>query len=220
MSVAVTGADAAPQPGLHGKVPSKGDFLTRRLPRGFVEPWDQWLQSAINCSKEQLEGDWLPTYLTSPLWRFVLSPGLCGPDAVAGVLMPSVDRGGRYFPFTVAGALPGCTNPAAVPVNGEAWFKRAEAMALTALEDDFDLERFDSDLAASAGPAYPRHSDGGGLPALHGLRVGLDDRASAAHGFTGLVDRHLQSFYPQYSLWWSAGSDSVEPSLIACNGLP
>ena len=73
--------------------------------------------------------EWLPIYLTSPIWRFVLSAGLCGGEVVAGVLMPSVDRVGRYFPFTLAVPLAGCSNPAAVPMTGAEWFDKAEGLA-------------------------------------------------------------------------------------------
>ncbi len=192
MPAALNAAGAGLEPGLHGKVPTKGDFVTRRLARDFVDPWDQWLQSAINCSKEQLGEEWLPIYLTSPIWRFILSPGLCGGDAVAGVLMPSVDRVGRYFPFTLAVALSGCSNPAAVPVTGAKWFDRAEALALTALEDPFDFESFDGEVGASSGPSYP----GNGVPSqiypsLNGMRIGFDPSASVAAGFAPLVNQHL-----------------------------
>lgn len=218
MSAAVTGVLA---PGLHGKVPTKGDFVTRRLGREFVDPWDQWLQSAINCSKEQLVGDWLPIYLTSPIWRFVLSAGLCGDEVVAGVLMPSVDRVGRYFPFTLAVPLAGCSNPAAVPVTGAAWFERAEALALSALEDPFDFESFDAEVAASSGPVFP----GDGVPSyaypsVNGMRIGFDRSGSVAGGFAPLVNQQLLGVFPQYSIWWNTGSEDAEPSLIICNGLP
>ena len=64
-------------PGYFGKFPSHGDFITRRLPRdGFLDIWDSWLQNALATSREQLGEAWLPTYLTSPLWRFALAAGV------------------------------------------------------------------------------------------------------------------------------------------------
>jgi len=221
MPAALSGAAGGLEPGLHGKVPTKGDFVTRRLTREFVDPWDQWLQSAINCSKEQLGEEWLPIYLTSPIWRFVLSPGLCGVDAVAGVLMPSVDRVGRYFPFTLAVALNGCSNPAAVPITGIEWFDRAEALALSALEDPFDFEKFDIEVGASSGPGYPgRDVPSQVYPSMNGMRIGFDRSSSMAAGYAPLVNQHLLGVFPQYSIWWNVGSEDSEPSLITCNGLP
>ena len=91
----------APHPlaaGCYGKLPSLGDFVSRRLPRSFVQPWDAWLQRALAASRARLGAGWLETYLASPFWRFALAPGLCGPEAWVGVLMPSTDRVGRTFP--------------------------------------------------------------------------------------------------------------------------
>ena len=92
--------------GFFGKLPALGDFVERALPAEFVTPWDAWLQRAIAASRASLGEQWLDIYLTSPLWRFVLGAGPCGARAWAGVMMPSVDRVGRYFPLTVAAPLP------------------------------------------------------------------------------------------------------------------
>ena len=62
--------------GFFGKVPTHGDFISRRLPRSFLDPWDHWLQGAIATSRQQLGEGWLEVYLVSPLWRFCLSPGV------------------------------------------------------------------------------------------------------------------------------------------------
>src|SRR5512139_3843786 len=93
-------------PGWYGKIPNLGDFASRRLPSRFIVAWDDWLQRALASSRAQLGGQWLDLYLTSPVWRFLLMPGVCGSAAWAGVLMPSVDRVGRYFPLTIALELP------------------------------------------------------------------------------------------------------------------
>jgi len=107
-----------PTPGFYGKVPGLGDFVSRRLPQAFIDPWDVWLQAAIASSRQQLGEQWLDIYLTSPLWRYALSPGSCGARGWAGVLMPSVDRVGRYFPLTIAVALAEIDYPYAVLARG------------------------------------------------------------------------------------------------------
>src|ERR1051326_5604040 len=94
------------QTGFYGKLPSQGDFLTRRLPREFVAPWDAWLQQGIAASRALLESDWEESYRSAPVWRFLLAPGVCGDAAWAGLLQPSMDRVGRYFPLTIAAKLP------------------------------------------------------------------------------------------------------------------
>ena len=123
--------------GFFGKLPSHGDFVARRLPAGFTGPWDAWLQAGMADSRAQLGKVWLPLYLNSPIWRFAVGAGVCGPQAWGGVLMPSVDRVGRYFPFTIAAGLDGYHVP------DPAWYASLEALALPALSEGFLLEGFD-----------------------------------------------------------------------------
>src|SRR5207253_10781262 len=93
-------------PGWYGKVPSLGDFATRRLPIEFVKAWDAWLQYVLPASREALGDSWFDTYLTMPIWRFVFLPGLVTQSGWVGVLMPSVDRVARHFSLTLAAELP------------------------------------------------------------------------------------------------------------------
>ncbi len=91
--------------GFYGKLPTHGDFLRRRVSDAFVSSWDAWLQAGMTASRGALGDRWLDVYLTSPAWRFVCAAGACGPAPVAGVLVPSIDRVGRYFPLTVVARL-------------------------------------------------------------------------------------------------------------------
>ncbi len=157
--------------GFFGKVPTHRDFLSRRLPRSFLAPWDHWLQEAIATSRVQLGEAWLQAYLVNPLWRFCLSPGLCGPELWAGIVMPSVDRVGRYFPLSIVASLPRGAALFGIPVRAQAWFDEAEAVILSALEDDaFEVDQFDEgvrQLASrmpmlDAAPARSGQADGDG----------------------------------------------------------
>ena len=64
--------------GFYGKLPTHGDFISRNLPRTFIDPWDNWLQTAISASHEQLGEQWLNYFLVAPVWKFILSDGTCG----------------------------------------------------------------------------------------------------------------------------------------------
>ena len=92
--------------GLFGKLPSHGDFLRRRVPDAFVDAWDSWLRECLPASRNVLGERWLDLYLTSPAWRFICAAGTCGPAPVIGLMVPSVDRVGRYFPLTLVTQLP------------------------------------------------------------------------------------------------------------------
>lgn len=116
----------APTVGFFGKLPSRGDFVRAGLPRGFVDPWDAWLQAVLPASRMALGSRWHDAWMVAPVWRFALAPGVCGPDAAVGVLMPSVDRAGRHFPLTIA--LLGTADVA------DAWLDFAETTGRDALE--------------------------------------------------------------------------------------
>ena len=59
--------------GWYGKIPSLGDFVSRRLPASFIDIWDTWLQKAMATSREQLGEHWLDLYLLghSVLYRTI-----------------------------------------------------------------------------------------------------------------------------------------------------
>ena len=46
-------------PGWYGKIPSLGDFVSRRLPADFIVLWDNWLQQAIASSQTRLGDNWV-----------------------------------------------------------------------------------------------------------------------------------------------------------------
>lgn len=138
--------------GFFGKVPSHGDFVSRRLPEAFLRPWDAWLQSGLQHSRERLGTGWLEVYLCSPLWRFALAAGVCGEQGWAGVMLPSVDRVGRYFPLTVAVASEDVSPRARFEQDGE-WYAQVERLALSTLVEGFTLAAFDSALRALPPPS-------------------------------------------------------------------
>jgi type VI secretion system protein ImpM len=131
--------------GWYGKMPAAGDFIARRLPAAFSEPWDRWLQSALTGSRDRLGESWQDAYLSMPAWRFVLVPGVISPAAWAGVLAPSVDAVGRHFPLTVASALPAeRLDPVATLLAATPWFEAIEAIVLAALAPGADPAEIDA----------------------------------------------------------------------------
>ena len=208
--------------GFYGKLPIIGDFVSRRLPNEFINPWDSWLQSAIVASREELGGDWLNSYLTSPIWRFLLSPGVCGNKAVAGIIMPSVDRVGRYFPLTVAVLFEPSPLLPFLFTSGNVWFEQLEDAALTGLEGNLDLNDFDQliqtipPFTLPIGSALGQH----GSAEKKTFHIAMENSGQIADAFVELNANLLANFMPGYSLWSNAGSEHVQPELIACEGLP
>lgn len=134
--------------GCFGKIPQRGDFVSSNLPRQFVDVWDEFLRDFLSSSRTALGDSWLDNYLHGPIWRFIFEPDHLVPSSVAGVMMPSVDRVGRYFPFTLAAIIP------TIPAAGmdDPWFAAAEALSLETLDDTFDPQTLSPRLKALGGP--------------------------------------------------------------------
>lgn len=88
--------------GWFGKIPSVGDFLTRGLPRSFIEPWDEWLSFELSQAERAVGERWPQTYARASVSCFVLGPRVIDARLWCGVLVPSFDRVGRQFPLTIA----------------------------------------------------------------------------------------------------------------------
>lgn len=95
--------------GFYGKIPALGDFVARGLPRDQIGAVDEWTQQGLFALRAAAEG-WLDSYLVSPVWQFVLPSGFWAPTPLCGLLMPSVDRVGRYFPFFTCAPLAAVSN--------------------------------------------------------------------------------------------------------------
>ena len=125
--------------GFYGKIPARGDFVRSGLPHAFVDPWDRWLQQGIATSRAELGDNWIAAWLEAPIWSFAMAPGICGPDAVLGLWMPSVDRVGRHFPLTLAATVPAGDVYQLVQGNG-GFLAAVEQAGLAAVEDDLGPE--------------------------------------------------------------------------------
>jgi type VI secretion system protein ImpM len=134
--------------GFHGKIPACGDFVRAGLPRAFTDPWDDWMQRMVGASRAVLGEAWLPAWLDAAIWRFALSPRICGPGAVIGLWMPSVDRVGRYFPLTLA-AVARNAGARELLREGRGFLAAAEEAGRDALENDLPPDELAARLAAA-----------------------------------------------------------------------
>lgn len=208
--------------GFFGKLPQTGDFVRRNLPGDFVGPWDAWLQQGLKSSREQLGSSWLDCYLKAPFWRFALTPGLCGQSPWIGVMMPSVDRVGRYFPLTVAAREPIEINLIEHVDHATEWLEAVERAMLHILEDESsNVADFTSALERLRVPRpEPSHVSTARHRALDSsvwFEVSLRQNDPARLAWPELFSAlSLDSF----SLWWSHGSEHVRPCLRWFPGLP
>ena len=141
--------------GWHGKLPVAGDFVTRRLHSVFVEAWDEWLTCGLTSLQERYASHWQEQYLASPPWRFVITedflPSPLNSAAWTGVIIPSLDRVGRYYPLTLVSRL------SEIPASQHeqaalwSWLHQIEDLAVDAMQDDWSIEQLDAELL-SLGP--------------------------------------------------------------------
>jgi len=145
----MTSAAAIPF-GLYGKIPANADFVHRDLPRTFVTPWDEWLREALSLSREKLGDSWMSIYLKSPPWRFALDAGVAGPSAWLGVLLSSIDQVQRYYPLTLAVALPESATLARLRADFDPLLDRLEEIALALVSAERALDSAVTDIGPIA----------------------------------------------------------------------
>jgi len=196
-----------------GKLPSVGDFFRLGAPQGFVSAWDAWLQNTMISAQSALGARWDALYMSMPIWRFSLSPGLAGPDKVIGVLMPSVDRVGRRFPLTLMAPL---MTPGAAELDhfgAGTLFSGLEDLALSALQSDMTRDDLDAHLARMAPPQAVAGTD---APVQHAVPVMAEIGAGGALPDPDLSRSVAETTRP--SVWSALVGDA--PRLMICDGLP
>lgn len=209
-------------PGWYGKLATLGDFAQRRLPQPCVAVCDAWLSAAMRSSREQLGERWLETYLTAPLLRFAWAPGVVDPQWWFGLLMPSCDSVGRYFPLLVA-------HPRARPPEDrialdhlELWYEHLAQAAMRTLNDaQGSVEALEEALHEA--PPWPTP---GRAPLMlaqtmsqgHHLRLGR--AAPLSQWLHALAAQELLSRLAGCSVWWRVTETGVEDSVDIVKGLP
>ncbi|WP_338847219.1 type VI secretion system-associated protein TagF [Massilia sp. W12] len=214
------GYDSAP--GFYGKVTTHGDFVTRRLPRAFIDGWDEWLQAGLHYARQRLGATWLNAYLTSPLWRFAINAGVLDRAAWSGVVMPSVDRVGRHFPLTIA--CPAFGQPRLLDWvrEGNPWFENLEDFALSSLAEGFQLEKMEASLqatpgltqmlAARLGPPRP--------PVGSATCMAFGSMQQLLQAQNNLVQDLASQALQGATVWWTEGSDRIKPCMLISRGMP
>lgn len=201
--------------GVFGKLPAHGDFVQRNLPGSFVEPWDEWLQRAVHGSREVVGERWLDYYLTSPIWRFAFSAGVLDARSWAGILVPSVDSVGRYFPVTLAVPGPAGSNPFSCMRDESSWYQALSDLAIEALQSPLQVDQVIEQFPAMSGGGRPVScaAESTGIFFLEGGGAPQD-------AYPQLLKRLIEESVDSFSLWWCAGTEYRESSTMLCHGLP
>lgn len=207
--------------GLFGKLPTYGDFLCRDLESGFVEVWDTWLQGFVGGTQEQLGENWLDTYLTSPIWRFALSEGVVDEHVWAGIVLPSVDRVGRYFPFSIVRKLNAHIRPTELIANRIEWFEELEEIALQALDGEIMIDDIVEEINFAKLDDTTNYQKMDYMGGAMGPVINMDFEGQAPNSVYPLfLDASMRQMHVSYGAWSTRGSQLVEPCVFFTKGLP
>lgn len=208
--------------GLFGKLPVKRDFIAEAVPRGFLQPYETWLQGAMGASRQTLGSRWQDIYLQAPLWRFWLGASHCG-STVIGAFMPSIDGVGRYFPLTVmAMAEEGMVVPPPIENAQGDWFEAVETFLLSTLDEGVAFEATVAALEALPAPKQRQAAE-----ARDGVIAKPDGTIIVPSGDTD-VDTTLKrlqaaddaSLMGAGTFWWTIGGNDIRATALSCRRLP
>ena len=205
-----------PRIGFFGKLPARGDFLTRGVPPEVLTPWEKWLEAAMGGARQQLGQTWSQVYERASVWRFWIGGGLLGAP-MTGVLAPSVDRVGRCFPLTFVLTGPAETLPAPPLVgSGNAdWYVAMDRAAIEARHPRFegDVDGLLERLPLPKGARYTQAEDRRAAFFAYG-EAGLDQLIEDVRSHDHQLTIGSRSY------WWTAGNDFSGPAMVALNGMP
>lgn len=199
--------------GWHGKLPTVSDFASRRLDPRLIELWDEAVSASLAALREAEGERWVDLYLTCPIWRFLFDAGaLPVPFDVAawsGVLMPSVDRVGRYYPLILAGPLGTLPNDQA-RLRAWRWLDALEDAAFGALDGDWTIDQLEAELTRVGLPPDAAEA-AEGEEGADMLDVPLSASASA---FLGPVGAPAAAPQTASCRWYSRNADGAEMVLM------
>ena len=209
-------------PGWYGKLSSLGDFASRRMTPEWVRSCDDWLARSVAASHQALGARWLEVYLGAPVWRFAWTPGVIDKEWWFGVLMPSCDNVGRYFPLVVAQRR---DRP---PIDRigfdhlELWWNHIAQAALQTLGEPSTVDSFEA--ALSQAPPWP--SAGPVMVPQQRQATQQHERFAVARGASlgqllhGLAISELHGRMAGCSFWWPITESAREGSFSTARGLP
>jgi type VI secretion system protein ImpM len=207
--------------GLFGKLSAKRDFIALATPRNFLEAWEPWVQASLSASRHQLGDQWQQVFLTTPVWRFWLGAAICG-STVAGVIMPSLDGVGRYYPLTLH-AVGDAGAPIAPPDIDpqDEWFNMGENFLLSTLDRDMAFEEVSSTLDRLPVPRIRSSDEDDGK--IVPLGEGMAGMISTGDGFSASLSTLRAAspdVYASASFWWTSGGGDFPALALSCRGLP
>jgi type VI secretion system protein ImpM len=222
MPEAAAAGDARDVPGWYGKLSSLGDFAQRRLPVPWMQACDAWLSSAMQGSRQALGERWLEVYLTAPVLRFAWAPGVVDSQWWFGLLMPSCDSVGRYFPLLIAHPRMKPPEDRVALDHLELWYEHlADAAVLTLQDSQASVDALEAALHDT--PPWPTPGRGPMLATHNSAQarhLRLIHGSPLSHWLHGVAAQALASGLHGHTLWWRTMQAGAEDSVDIIQGLP
>lgn len=196
-----------PRAAWFGKLPGLGDFVGRRMPHAFGSDWDHWLRSGLEQLRNESPDQWEQRFVQSPLWFFV-APALVTGKPTCGVVAPSMDRVGRYYPITILAMADEVDGVFASDADLALFFAAARAAVIDARRLPLSAEGVESRLSDLVWPFVgkaepPKNSLISDL--LADLNAASDySSQAAAVTLPSLPWRELVAKGSETSVWWAS----------------
>lgn len=205
--------------GTFGKLPQKRDFIALNLPRAVLEPFENWLQSAVAASRNELGHSWQDIYLVSPIWRFWIGSDILT-TTCAGALMPSVDSVGRFFPLAIIYFAEPGEEIAPPPFDAmDVWYFTIEERLLGVLDPKAEIavERLTEGLSLPETGMRPPAP----LP-MHLKRgsVWRSEGGAASEVLSIMMAADYWDSMSGRSIWWTNGGTGSNSLIYVRNALP
>jgi hypothetical protein len=231
---------------LFGKLPTRGDFIARNMPRAVQRPFEDWLIPLVQETRAELGANWTQIWRGAGPWRFWIGPEVLGGSwqrdlrkpvheqspasaaqglgAITGVLLPSADRHGRDFPVVLllADAIARLLPPPVTSSPDREWYDLCDEV-LYAARAGAELTAIEARLDQFPGPLLPEGAEDMDAlllqQALWAQSIDmLDNGTSRIWSDIARADHHLAASHRSY--WWQAPRAGAAQRVLALAGLP
>jgi len=211
-----------------GKHPGAADFEQHHVSPEAVRLWHQWIRETLKALRNGNQSIWPSVYLQSPPWFFSVIEKKLGKDQRwLGVLMPSMDSVGRYFPMVLSFSVDRRWPALLALVAHLEHLKALEQVAIDLLNTpassfaDKLIEHPFVDLGMPSLAQAKQRCYGSQKLKHDGVYLDLDDQELHLNLSSGLVlEAAIEKTAPLNNSLWLSRVTGIEPCLLNVAGLP
>lgn len=197
-------------PGIHGKHPGFGDFITAGLPAMAERHLVPWWTGLLAETCDWLGAAWDATWDGSLPIRFWIGGAIWGGPHLRGVARPSRDRVGRRFPLIAVGEMAG-SPPMLHP--DQRFYQVLEDELAGSVPGPAELQ---ARIAARFAPASRSAAD----PAVSATFWAANPALDVGDLLAQLDPTDRVRAVGARSYWWVAAAEGRASAVLACDGLP